>query len=146
MFPKDLLELLEDAGLPKDVAHYCVMPFVYPNTNKQRKQIIKHRKALMTQMRFVSNPYELKLQLTARLNDQNEVMPLGDEVDLTKKDRFLTTVVSKYTKLMSLIVNHAQRDYGRYLLDLYWGNGRHIKYILSNSKFLKRIGAENPYL
>ena len=53
MSPKDLLELMQAAGLPKDVVKYCVMPFVYPNTNKQRKQIMKHRKALMTSINFI---------------------------------------------------------------------------------------------
>ena len=130
MFPKDLLELLQDAGLPKDVAHYCVMPYVYPNTNKQRKRIMQTRKALMTQMHFVKNAWKRRK------------FYLNIDQILISAD-----VMYKNSKLATI-----SKDCPRRLRDLFEDSAKRARQIINDSaspatrKFLKRIGAINPYL
>jgi|SRR6185312_15614334 len=52
MNPGELISLLEDmTNIPTAVIKYCILPYIYENTNRQRKRLAKDRARLNIQLR-----------------------------------------------------------------------------------------------
>jgi hypothetical protein len=48
-----ILELLAAHIIPDDVIRFCIFPYVYENTNKVRKRILRNRTACLAQIRHI---------------------------------------------------------------------------------------------